>query len=225
MTEEISAAGTALFQPAPRASEKATGAIDPGPATHAAAPLSVGRAVLSAEQISSARENWIEQGLSAEAFDAAVGPKPIARAEVEYLPSAYRVDYGPLARGLDPTDLGKFSGEASGWLSALGLEPNTGASLLQHLMANSRAYSAMTPSQRVLYEKSELREATRQAGGGEQLKAALARVGQALLRCGPKEKLTGALLHRGAFDAFAILTLSTAEEIREARAAARKAKP
>jgi hypothetical protein len=186
---------------------------------------------LSEAQIASARADWIGRGLSAEKFDEAVKPVEEGRdpasgqftAEVEYPPSAYRPDFGPLARGLDVADLGKFSGMATKWLSGVGVEPSLGASLLQHLMANSRAFSEQTPAQRSLTARSERLEALRMCGGDETaLAERLQLVGQALRR-GDAE-FNSELLQRNAFaSAFAIMTISTAEKISEARATARKA--
>jgi hypothetical protein len=193
------------------------------PAVNAYASVATGaEIILTANDLALARESWIEAGHDAAKFDEATKSPGVPAADApEFSPAQYRPDYGEIGRSIPVEQLGAFHAETTTWLSKLGLEPSIGKALIEHSMAQSRAYSAMTPSERALHSQSQRIEAERQAGGKEQLTEAIKRAGAALRRCGPSE-LTAALLERGAFDAWTVLTLSNSELLREARA---KAKP
>jgi hypothetical protein len=213
-------------------STEATGAnADPSAAVVAAASVALGQHhALSDAQLAEAKDVWTSAGLDPLAFDTAIGTAKegrdasgkFAAAEPEFAPSEYSIPYGNLAANIPTDDLAKFNATATTWASHVGLEPGLGQFLLEHVMQRARAFSAMTPEQRTLADRSERIEALRQCGGDTALLAERTRLaGQALKRA--DASFNAELSSRQAFGAWAITTLANGELMREAKAKAAKA--
>jgi hypothetical protein len=223
-------AATTLLTPG-GPTEPTGGPLDAQAAVVAAASVSTGQHhSLSADQLASAKAHWIGQGLDPAAFDNAIGAPKEGRNEAgqfvpeppEFAPSSYRPDYGPIAANIPTEELSKFHVTATTWASQVGLEPNLGQFLLEHVMQRARAFSKMTPAERTQADHVQRVEALRQCGGDTALLAERMKLaGQALNRA--DASFNNELLSRKAFGAWAITTLANSELMRNAKAKAKAA--
>jgi len=159
-------------------------------------------------------EEKISEALKADGLDLSGGKTPeqaeLDRAfDIEHAPTDFRIDYIPHGgRDLPPEQLASFNSSATQWLSALGLPPTLGAALIERCMSVGKSLTAMSEGDRQLFKINQRIDAERQAGGPEQLMAAISRAATAIKRAGPSE-FTEALSKSGALnDAWVLTTLA-----------------
>jgi hypothetical protein len=138
--------------------------------------------------------------------------------QVNAAPEEYHVNYGPAAHNLDTKCLAAFDNQARGFLSAAGIAPGLGESLLEHALETGRQFAAMTPSQRSMWKIEQKFDLHRQLGSSDAVDAAIKAAASVFQRAGVSD-FSAALQASGALNSsYLIRSLANHAELLAARA-------